>query len=84
LVPALSRSAHREDLNVSTLGIPNLREALASLASMGATVLPIRRTGELRVRHPALPKPVTVSGHRKDSPRHLLKALRLVQRSRRV
>jgi hypothetical protein len=54
----------------------NLRDALRLFESLGGAVERKRRTGELRVRHPRLPKPVVVNCRRKDSPRALTVALR--------
>lgn len=39
---------------------------------IGGTVEPVRRTGELRWRHPALPKSVRANGRRHDIPAVIL------------
>lgn len=51
----------------------NLRECLAFALQLGARVENVRRTGEIRVSHPSIPKCVVVPGRgrRKDAPRSL-------------
>lgn len=50
------------------------RVVLRRAGELGARVLPVRRTGEVRLSHPLMPKPVRVSHHtwRKDSTRDLV------------
>ena len=57
-------------------GVPNLCEALRRAHELGCKVSHIRATGEVRVSHPAVTKPVRVNGRRKDTPRKLLSMLR--------
>lgn len=40
----------------------------------GGRVEKVRRTGEVRYTHPALPKPIRANGRRKDVPRKLTTA----------
>ena len=54
----------------------DLWHALGVAARLGCTITRRRGTGELFVRHPSLPKPFRVSGHRKDAPRVLTVLLR--------
>jgi hypothetical protein len=54
----------------------NLNKAIYVANSLGAMIECVRRTGELRFRHPWLEKPCRVDGHRKDAPRHLCVWLR--------
>jgi len=56
----------------------NQRAALRIARKLGATVRCVRRTGEIRVSHPALPDTVKFpnSSRRKDSPRSLTQWLR--------
>jgi len=58
------------------VSIPNLREALELAEQLGCTVGPVRRTGEIRVSHPAIRKAVRLNGRRKDAPRSLVTLLR--------
>ena len=57
-------------------GVPNLCEALRLAHELGCDVSPIRATGEVRVSHPAVIRPVRINGRRKDTPRKLLSMLR--------
>ena len=61
--------------SVSFSGV-NQREALKLAQHLGCTVEPIRCTGELRVCHPALLRPIRLNGRRKDAARVLTSALR--------
>jgi hypothetical protein len=66
----------------SALGIHNgmsLREAQAVARRMGASVEAPRRTGEIRLRHPLMPKPVLANGRRKDAPRAMTGWLRQLE-----
>ena len=54
----------------------SLREALAAALALGCVVEEVRRTGELRVRHPSRAKTVKVNGRRKDVGRALVVFLR--------
>lgn len=58
----------------------NLHEVLAEFRRLGGEVTDVRRTGEVRMWHPALRKPVTTNARRKDAPRNAERALRLLQR----
>jgi hypothetical protein len=58
----------------------DLHKAIQAARRQGATVEEIRRTGEYRFRHPLMPKPCRVDGHRKDTPRHLIVWLRRLAR----
>lgn len=57
----------------------NLRESLAHARRLGATVTHPRRTGEVRLQHPAMAKPVLANGRRKDSPRKVVAWLRKLE-----
>lgn len=57
----------------------NLRESLAHAHRLGATVIKPRRTGEVRIQHPLMPKPVLANGRRKDSPRKVTAWLRRLE-----
>jgi hypothetical protein len=66
----------------SALGIHNgmnLREARAIARRLGASVEEPRRTGEIRLRHPLMPKPVLANGRRKDAPRAMTGWLRQLE-----
>jgi len=54
----------------------NLKKVLRDLRTRGCDVQKVRRTGEIRVRHPSAKKPVRVNGRRKDAPRELTSFLR--------
>lgn len=54
----------------------SLRKALGAARKSGCSVEHVRRTGEVRVRSSALDRPITVSAHRKDAPRVLIRSLR--------
>lgn len=54
----------------------NLNEALRAACELGCQVKAVRRTGEIRVRHPMLPRYVRVNIRRKDCPRELTQFLR--------
>lgn len=51
----------------------NCRKALKIAKKLGVTIVPVRRHGELKLKHPALNRMMVIStpGHRKDSPRAL-------------
>ena len=48
----------------------NLAELLADARTLGITVRPLRRTGELQLSHPSQPDRPRLNGRRKDAPRH--------------
>jgi hypothetical protein len=54
----------------------NMRDARKRWRQLGGTVDNRRGTGEDVYRHPALRKPITVNGRRKDAPRVLTRAIR--------
>jgi len=58
-------------MNCTLVSGLDLRKAKEWAHRLGATVEPVRKTGEYRFRHPVMPKPCRVNGHRKDAPRHL-------------
>jgi hypothetical protein len=49
----------------------NLDDAIELAVTLGCEVKSVRRTGEIKVKHPDLPKSVRVNGRRKDCPRQL-------------
>jgi hypothetical protein len=57
-------------------GGANLRQTLKESERMGCRVTTIRRTGELRISHPAIDRTVKLNGRRKDTPRALTCFLR--------
>ena len=59
-------------------GGANLRHTLREAESMGCRVATIRRTGELRISHPAIDRTVKLNGRRKDTPRALTCFLRRI------
>lgn len=56
----------------------NLREALRAAERMGCRVMPVRRTGEMRVLYPAIGS-VRLNGRRTDAPRALTQLLKAVR-----
>ena len=58
----------------------NLRAALDIARSLGCTIVPVNRTGEIRVSHPAMIQPVTINARRKDSERRFTGWLRELMR----
>ena len=61
----------------------NLLKAIKAARHEGATLEYVRKSGEYRFRHPLMPKPCRVDGHRKDAPRHLSVWLRQLARKKR-
>lgn len=60
----------------------NRRDALVVAKELGCHVKRVRRTGELRISHPNLMKPIRINSRRKDTGRILTVALRrLAQQS---
>jgi hypothetical protein len=60
----------------------NRRSALGLAKELGCRVERVRRTGEVRVSHPELQRPIRINARRKDTGRILTVALRqLAQRS---
>jgi hypothetical protein len=53
----------------------NRRNALEWAHRLGCQIESIRGTGECRVFHPDLPRPIRINGRRKDAGRALTKAL---------
>lgn len=49
----------------------NLRSALEIARSLGCSILPVNRTGEIRISHICMPQPITVNARRKDCERRL-------------
>jgi hypothetical protein len=49
----------------------NLRSTLRRATGLGCRVAKIRKTGELRVSHPAMEATVRINGRKKAAPRHL-------------
>lgn len=47
----------------------NLADLLRYARRLGIAVRPLRRTGELQLSHPSIPRRPRVNGRRKDSPR---------------
>ncbi len=59
--------------------VPNgMREFDKKWRKQGGTVRHVRRTGEKRYTHPALPQPIAVNGRRRDVPRKLRSAMRRI------
>ena len=56
----------------------NLRPALKIARKLACTVEPVRRTGEIRISHPAVPERVLVNGRRDSCPRSLTTYLKRV------
>ena len=56
----------------------NLSDALDVARDLGFTIESVRRTGEGRISHPALTKPVKFNLRRKDAPREVTQAIRRV------
>lgn len=56
----------------------NLRDGLALARTMGCSVEPRRRTGEIQIIDPASRRRVLVNGRRKDAPRALTQFLKTV------
>jgi hypothetical protein len=57
----------------------NRKEVLRQLVKSGASVSKVKKTGEVRVTHPRMSKPITCNGRRKDATRALLVFLRRVE-----
>lgn len=57
-------------------GNPNLNVTVTIARQLGVTVEVRRGTGELKFTHPAFGRTYLANGRRKDTPRHLLVALR--------
>lgn len=62
----------------------SLRDALRCARELGCEVANVNCTGEVRVRHPRMVKPLTIRtvGRRKDAPRVLEKILRRLRAAR--
>ncbi len=60
-------------------GTPNQRDAANLWCRAGGSVAPVNRTGEWFWRHPVFDRPVRTNRRRKDAPRHLLAALRVLE-----
>lgn len=58
----------------------NLLDLVRLAPELGVEVTNVRRTGELRFRHPALTTSVRVNGRRKDAPRALTAFFTAAQR----
>ncbi len=54
----------------------NLDKAEQIANRLGCEVIHVRRTGEIRFRHPLIPRPCLVNGRRQSAPRHLVVWLR--------
>jgi len=58
----------------------NLRDALEYARHLGCAITDVKKTGELRVGHLLMCKPVKVNERRKDCPRELSTFLRRLER----
>lgn len=58
----------------------NTREALRQMKLLGANVINVPKTGEVRVSHPALGKPLILNKRKKHAVRALTVALKKVER----
>jgi len=56
----------------------NLKDGLSIARTMGCTVEPRRRTGEIQVVDPVSRRRVLVNGRRKDAPRALTRFLKSI------
>jgi hypothetical protein len=54
----------------------NQRNAIRAASSLGCQIEHVRRTGEIRVSHPAIDRPVRINGRRKSASRKLTTMLR--------
>lgn len=61
----------------------NLRNALSLAHTLACSIVHVNGTGDIRVSHPCILKPVTVNARRKDSGRKLTCFLKAVMRQRR-
>ncbi len=61
-------------------GCPNFFDIVRELEAHGGSATHVRKTGEIRLRHPLLPYTVKVNGRRKDASRAALRFLRHVRR----
>jgi hypothetical protein len=61
-----------------SLSRDNLRQTLKYAEKLGCKVEKIRRSGEIRISHRDLPRPIRINGRRKDVPRKLESALRRI------
>jgi hypothetical protein len=60
-------------------GNPNLDKLIKEAERLGCTVSIPRRSGEFRIAHARLPKPVNINSRRKDGARALVVMLRHLQ-----
>lgn len=58
----------------------DLAKLIAHARTLGITVRPLRRTGELQFSHPSVPTRPRVNGRRKDAPRHASSFVDLVEK----
>ena len=49
----------------------NTNKVLRRLRELGASIVRVKGTGEIRISHPVSSKVVTINGRRKDAPRSL-------------
>lgn len=70
----------RGSLRVLTVPASNLREAIQAARALGFTVEWAHGSGDLKFAHPLLDRMLMVNGRRKDATRHLLAAIRRVER----
>lgn len=59
----------------------DLTKLVAHARTLGITVRPLRRTGELQFFHPSQMERPRVNGRRKDAPRHASSFVNRVQKS---
>lgn len=60
----------------------DMSDALTELELLGATVEDVKGTGEIIVKHPAIPRWMRVNYRRKDAPRCLTHAIRKLSKER--
>jgi hypothetical protein len=61
----------------------NRRNALATARNLGCHIVHVNGTGDIKVSHPLMPKPVTINARRKDSGRKLTGFLKTLIRLKR-
>jgi len=58
-----------------------LSDLLRHAESLGAICTHPHRTGEVRLRHPLTPKPITMNGRKKDASREAVAWIRRLERT---
>lgn len=64
---------------LSLAGMPNREQLLDEARRLGCRVVPVERTGEVRVSHPIALAPLTLNNRRKDGNVALRSLLRRLQ-----